>query len=614
MSHKWHKPLNAAVSLLFVFGMVGFTAASVGATSAHHPSAAQRTVIFSDWQFPTGGLNPLQTSAVNQNEQEYLTNPFGWSPYFDPRGHLLPGYLTRVPTLGNGISRDGKTIKMNLRHGLKWSDGKPVTFNDFLFLWRVESDPATGPACAGSCDNIASVSVSNKGYSMTWHMKRRYAPAIPNAFPGFLPYHWGKFGSASTRANCLNHGKCTSIANVLENAKFNYQSASYVQTGPYHITSFTTNDRITYALNKYYAAPQGVHPKIKNLTFVWYGTKDAMILAGDAGQTDVMDDFTIADLAKLTSKTYHVAKATTFNPEILAFNSLNSKVSIDKGPSNVKNPVANVNVRLALSMNIDRIGLIESSLNLVGHPKTAESFASYEVPLINTPITTALYADKSIKGSWDPYANKYITYGKKAIADGKKLLAKAGYKHGLTVYVSTTVGNPTREAEFGVIKQNWAHIGVNAQLLEVPQLFDPWKAPGEPFGGTLIRGRFEVALHAYVGASPDPDNWTGNVRSDKIARIEKIPPGGTPSALDANEGGIRNATVDKGMKSGAAALSPSSRARDYAMMEKAFMHNAYWACLYVRPNIWTADKHVGSVKSTGFQYAGTWNTYEWTVR
>ena len=614
MSHKWHKPLNAAVSLLFVFGMVGFTAASASASSAHHPSAAQRTVIFSDWQFPTGGLNPLQTSAVNQNEQEYLINPFGWSPYFAPNAKLLPGYLTSVPTLGHGISKDGKTIKLSLRHGLKWSDGKPITFTDFEFLWKVESDPATGPACAGSCDNIASVSVSNHGYSMTWHMKRRYAPAIPNAFPGFLPYHWSKFGSASTRANCLNHGKCTSIANQLEDAKFNYQSSKFVAAGPYHITNFATNDRITYALNKNYGAPQGVHPKIKNLTFVWYGTKDSMILAGDAGQTDVMDDFTVADLAKLTSKTYHVSKATTFNPEIIAFNSLNKKVKIDGGPSNVKNPVANVNVRQALSLSIDHIGLIESSLNLVGKPKTAAAFSSYEVPLINTPITTALYADKSIKGAWDPIANKYVAYGKKSIADAKKLLAKAGYRHGVTVYVSTTVGNPTREAEFGVLKQNWAKIGVTANLLEVPQLFDPWSAPGEPFGGTLIHGRFEIGLHAYVGASPDPDNWTGNIRSDKIARTEKIPAGGTPSALDANEGGIQNKAIDHYMKAGAAALNPSSRRSDYAQMEKAFMHGAYWAALYVRPNIWTADKHVGNVKPTGFQYAGTWNTYEWTVR
>lgn len=41
------------------------------------------------------------------------------------------------------VSADGLVWTFNLRDDAVWSDGKPVTANDFVYAWRRAVDPAT---------------------------------------------------------------------------------------------------------------------------------------------------------------------------------------------------------------------------------------------------------------------------------------------------------------------------------------------------------------------------------------------------------------------------------------------------------------------------------------
>ncbi len=40
-------------------------------------------------------------------------------------------------------SKDGKTYTITLRHGVKWSNGDPVTAQDFVYSWRRTVNPKT---------------------------------------------------------------------------------------------------------------------------------------------------------------------------------------------------------------------------------------------------------------------------------------------------------------------------------------------------------------------------------------------------------------------------------------------------------------------------------------
>lgn len=41
-------------------------------------------------------------------------------------------------------SEDGLTLTFNLRPGMKWSDGKPITSADWVTTWKIHTDPAVG--------------------------------------------------------------------------------------------------------------------------------------------------------------------------------------------------------------------------------------------------------------------------------------------------------------------------------------------------------------------------------------------------------------------------------------------------------------------------------------
>jgi oligopeptide transport system substrate-binding protein len=61
-----------------------------------------------------------------------------------PDGALVPGSAESW-----AISDDGKTYTFQLREGLKWSDGRDLTAEDFVYSYRRLADPATGSRIAG---------------------------------------------------------------------------------------------------------------------------------------------------------------------------------------------------------------------------------------------------------------------------------------------------------------------------------------------------------------------------------------------------------------------------------------------------------------------------------
>jgi len=56
----------------------------------------------------------------------------------DAQGNVVPGVA-----LSHEVSEDGLTYTFTLRPEAKWSDGTPVTANDFVYAWQRAADPAT---------------------------------------------------------------------------------------------------------------------------------------------------------------------------------------------------------------------------------------------------------------------------------------------------------------------------------------------------------------------------------------------------------------------------------------------------------------------------------------
>ncbi|MDE1043615.1 ABC transporter substrate-binding protein, partial [Escherichia coli] len=55
----------------------------------------------------------------------------------DADGKVIPGVADRWET------SDNKTFTFHIREGAKWSNGEPVTAQDFVYSWQRAVDPAT---------------------------------------------------------------------------------------------------------------------------------------------------------------------------------------------------------------------------------------------------------------------------------------------------------------------------------------------------------------------------------------------------------------------------------------------------------------------------------------
>lgn len=62
----------------------------------------------------------------------------------DAEGKLIPNLAVDFPK----VSKDGKTYTYTIRKDAKWSDGRAVTAEDFVYSWRRLANPKTGAAYA----------------------------------------------------------------------------------------------------------------------------------------------------------------------------------------------------------------------------------------------------------------------------------------------------------------------------------------------------------------------------------------------------------------------------------------------------------------------------------
>ncbi|HEY8686971.1 MAG TPA: ABC transporter substrate-binding protein, partial [Chloroflexota bacterium] len=490
-----------------------------------------------------------------------------------------------------GIRDQGKTIVIHLKKNLYWSNGTVITSADVKFGFQVGSNKLSGPVCSGSCDVIARIDTPDK-YTAVLHLKRPYVPVLAYGIPPIIPTKWkSSEGSWSTPK--------AAAQSIYQNVAYNFENSDYPTNGPYLVTQFVKDDRVTFAPMKYYRN-LSCGSSLKSLIFAFYSDKAGLIAAAASGNTDVTGGgggYTQADMPLLQQHAgaFKISNVASFSQEHFEFN-------LDPTYKGKANPLANLKVRQALALALDKMGLVRSAL--ATSAATAKSIIAWS-PWVNTPNLVQPYADRSIRGQWDPIAKKYTaaTGTGKALQDARKLMNATPYKGGFSLDLYTSAGNSVRAAEAGVVQSNWKQLGVNVTINFSPasKFFSDWAT-----GSELNHGAFQVALFGFSG-SPDPDQIKYNVVSQYIDREKQD----HSSPLNDNYAGIHDRAIDKAMVAGGAAVSPKVRARQYAIVQQRLNQQAYWIPLYFRPNISTVDRKVKNVVDNPTQIGPTWNITAW---
>jgi peptide/nickel transport system substrate-binding protein len=380
---------------------------------------------------------------------------------YDDAGNYVPEMALTVPTLQNGgISRDGRTIVLHLRHGMQWQDGAPLDGRDLRFTWQAVMNPRNNTRLRSGWDDITAIDLPNDDTAVV-HLRESYAAilgifALGGAGYPPLPAH------LLAKLPDLNH------------APFNAQPLS---SGPYVLTRWNHGASLEFDANPHYWRGK---PAIAHITYRIIPNADTLFNALITHEVDVdVDSITETQIARLGLLTgYATQKRLTANYRHITINT-------------AKPTLSDVRVRLAIAEAVDWDRLNSTVFHGYNERATSDimptSWAAPHIPAY-------------------PYD----------LAAAKRLLDAAGWVPGaggirrrngvpLAIDISTTPSKPANVQAEVVMQQELRAAGIDLRVRNYPTslLFAQ--------DGPLYGGRYDLSLTIDTNA-PDPDNegeWSG---------------------------------------------------------------------------------------------------------
>ncbi|MBX8470481.1 MULTISPECIES: ABC transporter substrate-binding protein [unclassified Pseudomonas] len=379
---------------------------------------------------------------------------------------VIPGLATKWD-----ISDDGLTYTFHLREGVKFHTTpyfKPTReFNadDVLFTFNrmINKDdpfrkayPTEFPYFTdmGMDTNITKIDKVDD-HTVKFTLKEVDAAFIQNMAMSFASVQ-----SAEYAAQLLKEGKAADI------------NQKPIGTGPFVFKSYQKDSNIRYTGNKDYWKPEDV--KIDNLIFAITTDPSVRIQKLKKNECQVTLFPRPADLAALKADpTLKMPDQAGFNLGYIAYNVMD-KV---KG-SNEPNPLADLRVRQALDMAVNKPQIIDSVYQGAGQLA------------VNAMPPTQWSYDTTIKDAkYDP-------------EKAKQLLKEAGVKEGTEIVLWAMPVqrpyNPNAKLMAEMLQSDWAKIGLKVKI----QSYE-W--------GEYIKrskgGENQGMLIGWSGDNGDPDNW-----------------------------------------------------------------------------------------------------------
>ncbi|MDB5451543.1 MAG: Peptide transporter substrate-binding protein, partial [Caulobacteraceae bacterium] len=339
-----------------------------------------------------------------------------------PDGRPVPAMATSWET-----SPDGLAWTFHLRDA-KWSDGTPVTADDFVYAYRRLLSPQTGSINAYLAYILKNGRAVNDG------------TARPEALGASAPdAHTLKLTLEHPAPYLLELTKHVSFFPLPRHVVERYgdgwvQPGHHVANGPFKLVSWRLGDHIEVVKNPEYFDAADVCPDRIN----FYPTPDAIGAERRvaSGELDINTNFQSNRIGHLREAMPGVARAhVSLATSYVGFN------THDKGP------LQDIRVRRALSQAIDR-DFITSKLLRAGQ-QPAYSF----VP----PGTANYVAGPRLRWAAMPLAARQ--------ASAKTLLAQAGYGPGHPLKITIKSSNATDTLLLmEAIQADWRAIGVDVGL------------------------------------------------------------------------------------------------------------------------------------------------------
>lgn len=499
---------------------------------------------------------------------------------YDENGAIVPVLVKDIPTLENGgVSSDLKSIAWQLKPGLTWSDGSPVTSKDVVFTAKYCMDPAGSCQQVGNFGEVASVDAID---DLT----------VKVTFSGPKAYPFGPFvGGQSPILQSAQFKDCLG-AKMLQCTDQNFKP---IGTGPFRVVDFKANDVVTFEAN----------PNFRDATKPAFAT---VMLKGGG-------DPASAARSVLETGEFDYAWRLQVEPEILAQMAAAGKgsvvvsfgSSVERLDLNFTNPdpalgekrstleggphpfMVDPAVRKALSLAIDRSVLVEAGYGV----SAAIGCNVLPAPAIYTSTTNDWCKVQDLDA-----ANKLLDdAGWARGADGVR--QKDGVRLSI-LYQSST--NAVRQATQALIKDMWQQIGVETELRNIDGSVFFGGDPASP--DTAWKLYADVMMYADNFAGVDPEQYLAKFTCNNIPSPATNWGGGNMQRYCDPEYDARIAELAK-------TASPDERAKLAKQLNDMLVDRGGLVPLIHRGNVAAHTATLEGVKMNAWD-AELWNAADWT--
>ncbi len=552
--------LFLVVALMLVLSACGGGTAATEAPAGQEPVAAtEAPAVAADKKVATfiftqefDNLNPLYTNQWFTGITYQIWSCYAWN--YDDQNNPVPVLVKEMPTAENGgISADGKVLTFTLRDDLVWSDGEPLTADDFVFTYEMYMDPNNTVSSQSPYDEMESV-VAADPQTVVVTFKDVFAPWAATLWKGIIPKH---------------------VLQPVFEADGNLNAAEYnrapiVGCGPFNFAEWEAGSFARFVANENYWLGR---PKLDEI-FIRFVPDDAsQIAALKSGEGDLGTFIAYSDIPSLEEAGVQM---------FTAFSGYNEGLYVSLH-ENRHPALKEQGVRQAIAYAIDRQSLVTDLL--LGRTGVAATYWD-NMPFVDPAIAPYPY---------DPAkANELLDAAGWTDSNGDGTRDKDGVE--LVLTYGTTTREIRKEIQ-AVFQQQLLEVGIGTELINAENFFD-----GYAEGGPAAKGELDLMEYSTTANFPDPhtSEWM----------CSNIPTDDAPDG--SNWQAVCDADLEALFTKESAQVDAAAREQTFHEISKLIFDQAYWIGIYWDPDIWAISSRLTNVKVSGA--TAFYNIMEWDLK
>lgn len=560
--------------------------------SAYAPAAGTKggQILIGDWQ-EANQFNPFYSGQVT----EANVNSAVWASLVVPTSDYkyLPDLAAEPATTANGdvqvpgANGDAMTVTWKLKADLKWSDGQPLTCDDFAYTWKWNMDPANTGLFGGTVgyDSITAVDCPD-ATTIVYHYKEVYEAYYLLGTP--LPKHYFEPIPMADQVK----GKGMQPADL----------PKMPVSGAFKFQSVTAGQELRLVRNDQYKGfKSNQSANLDTLIWHWYGDADAMIAGFAAGEVDFATDLQDSDIPKLEQQGLkdNIAAAPALLYEFLRPNWAAGPGNADTNVGGCSRnpavqdrgtgcPMSDPAMRQAVAYAIDKN---EINTKLLGGA----------AQVANTNIAPqAWYFSDQTPATFDP-------------AKANQILDQAGWvkgadgirsKNGLRAKIELCTTTRQVRLDTEALVASWLKdVGIESVVNGVSpsDIFVEYNDGTKDTPCALSHNNFDLAEHAF-SSSLDPNSSYSTYYSTLTE-----PKGG-------NDASVKDADLDKALDTVKGSVDFAVIKDAMATFQKIYVDKTVEIPLYYRKNVDLVSSKLGNYFQNPTSAGPTWNAVDWYVK